>query len=659
MIERLLNFETLEKIVMKQDDGNYIIFGFNPKKINYFMIREKEINGTMYVLCPVPALFDEENSIEIGFALDVDEDHFFIYAYEHNYNTGKTLVLSKLPHCVHKAISYDINDPRLWDESGINMENIASATLFINNYLIDQIESLNNSRLKLNPSIELFDNKLYQQLIYRLAKTHNNTKVIDLRLRFLLKNFEVLEQLELDKDDPVYEVTYKRAINQLINFLFGCEDFLKNDGFLPDLTQEQLKLLELKSDLVRSICFYFIKEEKDSQISYFVEFCKKVKPKFNKEEILKIYKDLLNSLRVKMIKELYSVTKIKPDFNDCLDKLENAYRRLIINKRELSKAKWLYQLTKIPLPHDLLQQVYSNLIMQSKLENVSKIIKWSHIPISEQTIQRLYLRLFSLGRLMVARELCDTFKVEPKFDEEEMKSVYTKMLSRGYINAIKELYEWSHIEPKVDNEVLQDRYLYALEMNNITNAYNLYQFFHVRPEFDNEFIQEKYRKLINKGDIKLAQKFYELCGVPPDYTHNKINQYYKSLLLKNVRYAKKLYKWTKIMPDESAVQSVYKRLLKQKNIRRIYEIYKWTQIKVDITDSEAQNIYLSYLKERDINSFKEAYDFFKIPLSEKSAQKMYNYYWREDNYMKIIELERICKIKPNLPDQIDLSSYNF
>ncbi|MHA1896482.1 MAG: hypothetical protein ACTSU2_03720, partial [Promethearchaeota archaeon] len=793
------------------------------------------------------------NSIEVGFALDVDEDHFFIFAYEHDYNAEKTLVLNRLPHCVHKAIRYDINDPRSWDETGIYMENIASATLFINNYLIDQIESLNNSRLKLNPAIELFDNKLYQQLIYRLAKTHHNSKVIELRFKFLLKNFDVLDQL--DKDDPIYETTFKRAINQLFNFLFGCEDVIENIGFFSDLTSKQLKLLAPKSDLVKSICFYLINEKR---YSYFIEFCtrlnvkfeneedveriykmvlndpnlpmmeeelidiyiilksppskklieefysmygfemalkllkvkpdfndpdtmkpiiqlmenglihvcvrfqtitnqeldfkklpvqqtyrqllqkrsskvarelyewtsipvdidilininkrlddedryswgdfyremvyaykrrgdresvkkiysvflknkaikllyelvkkSKIKPEFNTGEVLKIYDELLNSLKIDEIKKLYSMTKIKPDFNDSLDKLETAYRKLVINRRELSKARWLYQTTKIPLSNDLLQQVYSNLIMQSKLGKISKIQKWSHIPISYQTIQKLYLKLFSLGRLKAARELYDTFKVEPKFDEEEMKSIYTKMLSRGYINAIKELYEWSQIEPKVDNEVLQDRYLYALKMNKITNAYNLYRFFHVRPEFDYKLIQNKYKELINEGKIELAQTLYKLCEVPPDYTHNKLNKYYRKLLTQNVYLAKKLYKWTNIMPSESVVQSAYKRLLKKEEFFDLKEIYKWTKVRPAISDKEAEDTYRNLLFKRDVYSFESAYNFLEVPLSEQLAQEAYKYYREHDYTYEIERLEEICKIKPDFPERTDLESYRF
>ncbi|MHA1896387.1 MAG: hypothetical protein ACTSU2_03240, partial [Promethearchaeota archaeon] len=114
------------------------------------------------------------------------------------------------PHCVHKAVTYNIEDMDLNGEQTIDMSNIESAKLFINHYVIDQLSSLPNSKMELNPMFEIFDNKLYQQLINRLANYGHNKKVVELRYRFLLDNFKYLE--EMDEGNPIYGMYLGKSI---------------------------------------------------------------------------------------------------------------------------------------------------------------------------------------------------------------------------------------------------------------------------------------------------------------------------------------------------------------------------------------------------------------------------------------------------------------
>ncbi|MHA1895868.1 MAG: hypothetical protein ACTSU2_00605, partial [Promethearchaeota archaeon] len=71
----------INDLIKEQGEGNYLIIGADEKYAKYFMIRIKEIGGIEYILCPVPLLFDEESEVEVGFALDLDEDHCDVYAY--------------------------------------------------------------------------------------------------------------------------------------------------------------------------------------------------------------------------------------------------------------------------------------------------------------------------------------------------------------------------------------------------------------------------------------------------------------------------------------------------------------------------------------------------------------------------------------------------
>ncbi|MHA1869895.1 MAG: hypothetical protein ACTSXF_03015, partial [Promethearchaeota archaeon] len=178
----------INDLIKKQGEGNYLILGATEKDAKYFMIRIKEVGGIEYILCPVPLLFDEESELEVGFALDLDEDHFDVYAYEHDYKKDKTRIMKKLPHCVHKAVTYNIEDMDMNKEQIIEIANIESAQLFINHYIIDQLSSLHNSKMELNPMFEIFDNRLYLQLINRIARHGHNKKVVELRYKFLLDN---------------------------------------------------------------------------------------------------------------------------------------------------------------------------------------------------------------------------------------------------------------------------------------------------------------------------------------------------------------------------------------------------------------------------------------------------------------------------------------
>ncbi|MHA1819754.1 MAG: hypothetical protein ACTSVC_04725 [Promethearchaeota archaeon] len=148
-----LNF--INGLIKEQGEGNYLVIGASEKDANYFMIRIREVEDIEYILCPVPTLFDEENEIEAGFAIDLDKDHFDVYAYEHNYKDDKTRVLTRLPHCVHKAVTYNIEDMNLDGEQIIDMSNIESAKLFINHYIVDQIASFQDSQMEFAPIFEI------------------------------------------------------------------------------------------------------------------------------------------------------------------------------------------------------------------------------------------------------------------------------------------------------------------------------------------------------------------------------------------------------------------------------------------------------------------------------------------------------------------------
>ncbi|MDD5499549.1 MAG: hypothetical protein PHT91_01585, partial [Candidatus Nanoarchaeia archaeon] len=232
VLKQALNPEALAEIISKYSGSDLIKTLVNKESretAQYSMVRPKSITGIEYILCPVLSLFDEENSNEVGFAINVDQDHFDVYAYEHNHNNNESKVYSTLPHCVHKAVTLDGSDYSQISEDVKMTANIDSAILFINHYLADQA-------LGFESPFEVFDNKLYQQLINRLVANGNNKKVADLRLDSLLKNYD-----SLDENDIMYENNLLRADAFLANFLVGCEDNIGSKGCRELIDLEKIK----------------------------------------------------------------------------------------------------------------------------------------------------------------------------------------------------------------------------------------------------------------------------------------------------------------------------------------------------------------------------------------------------------------------------------
>ncbi|MBD3312221.1 hypothetical protein GF352_02075 [archaeon] len=293
-LDEVLNPEVLSEIVDKYSSNSLVKTLVNnnvEEGAKYSMVRVERINSEEYILCPVLDLFDEELNNEVGFAVSVDQDYFDVYAYECNHNKGKYKVLSKLPHCVHKSVTLEGSDYSKVSESVKKTANIDSAILFINNYLTDQA-------IGLDSPIELFDNKLYQQLINRLTIHGNNKKAVSLRLDALLKNYDYL-----DENDPMYENNLNRANVHLINFLFGCEDNINNKGFIKMIKPEQIK------KHIQKIYDTLFKKGWIFEVKRLIEISG-IQPK--KETIQKYYDSFLKRGLISSAKRLRRMSGIKP-----------------------------------------------------------------------------------------------------------------------------------------------------------------------------------------------------------------------------------------------------------------------------------------------------------------------------------------------------------
>ncbi|HME53004.1 MAG TPA: hypothetical protein VKM55_12355 [Candidatus Lokiarchaeia archaeon] len=223
ILNRAIDPEALKQIMAA--------FGFEQTIFNtqaaataqFSFFRIQIINEIPYILCPVPFLFDDKRNIEAGFAIDVDQDHFFVYAYLHNYTTKESLVLSKLPHCVHRAIGLDAIDYESVRDEVKEMTNEASAMFFINSLLADlTVEG--------EMPVEVFDDKLYLQLLNRIVRITDSRWV---NHAVIGKKFDqLMHQLEnLDFDDSFFENNKLRVFTNVSQFLFGVSDIMDGNCF--------------------------------------------------------------------------------------------------------------------------------------------------------------------------------------------------------------------------------------------------------------------------------------------------------------------------------------------------------------------------------------------------------------------------------------------
>jgi len=368
VLNQALNKDVLSEIISKYSDNIWVKTLINNSAggdAKYLMVRPKMIEGIEYILCPVLGLFDEASNNEVGFAISVDQDYFDVYAYEHNHNNNESKVLNKLPHCIHKAVLLDGSDySRISDEVKMTA-NIDSAILFINNYLTDQA-------IGLDSPFELFDNKLYQQLINRLTTHGNNKKAVNLRLESLLENYDYL-----DENDPLYENNLLRANTHLTNFLFGCEDSIESKGFRHMIKPEQIKT-----------------------------------------HIQQLYNSLFQQGWIRDAKDLSNWSGIQPKE----EVVQTGYEKLF-QKGRIRDARDLSKWSGIQPKEEVVQTGYEALFQQGWIGDARYLSEWSGIqPIfKEEAVQTHYEALFQKGWISNAKDLSNWSGIQPK---EELLEKY-------------------------------------------------------------------------------------------------------------------------------------------------------------------------------------------------------------------------------------------
>jgi hypothetical protein len=329
-------------------------FGFEKSIFNteaestahYSCFRVQVIDGTPYIICPVPFLYDEMRRIEAGFAVDVDQDHFSVFAYMHDYAKKESIVLSKLPHCVHRAINLDAADYNSISDEVKEVSNEMSAMFFINSLVADlSIEG--------SAPIEFFDDKLYLQLLNRFVKVTDprwfNHAAIGKKFDQLMRQFETL-----DVDDPFFQNNKLRAQTNIAQFLFGISDLVTANCFAHFLDSSAIQqhastihaylettefleflfdfkgfshykvpaLLELftrgrlevsKEYALRLFDYVYVHTASDTRVEVAIVFMKSTGVAVSADTIQDMYKELYARSDLSTMKRLRAVSGMKPE----------------------------------------------------------------------------------------------------------------------------------------------------------------------------------------------------------------------------------------------------------------------------------------------------------------------------------------------------------
>ncbi|MDD5417362.1 MAG: hypothetical protein PHW96_00550, partial [Candidatus Nanoarchaeia archaeon] len=487
ILEQALNPEAIIEITSKYSPEHSLILENkeSTETAQFSRFRIQKINGKDYIICPIPFLFNEERKIETGFAIDVSQDYFMVYPFMQNWNDKKTLILQKLPHCVHKAIKLDTSKNEISEEI-VQTANETSAILFISNML-------NDLSVGIESPLEFFDDKLYQQLINRILTVKEpgweNKKVIDLRFKQILKQYEYTE---MDPENPMYENNMLRNNISLCNLLFGCEDNFPNQGLISFLPKEEKCIEPYVNDLYQ-LLFSGLPEHNMTKT-------------------------------IKNVEKLCEFTNILPR-NELV---QEAYRYILECIKDTKFPSYipialrLKQATNIPvgIEHkDLINIIYNDLIRNNNLHSAENLYELTNI-LPTENVDSTYILLLALGKVEDALKLKKIAKISPGVESNYLIQLsYQKCFSKGWIDSAEKLEQSTNIFPDLNTmgpdffNLIQKTYFKIFTIGRILNAEKLEQLTNIKLSY--LVAQDAYDYTLSRGWVEHAEKIYEYTKIPP------------------------------------------------------------------------------------------------------------------------------------------------
>lgn len=497
------------------------------------------VGGIEYVLCPVPQFYNEERDLETGFAIDVDQDHFDVYPFLCNTRTNECKILTRLPHCVVRAIKMDAGN---YQEIGDELKEVAnevSAILFISN-LYTELEA------GMDSPVEFFDDRLFQQLVVKVCQVKDPAW---LNMRLIRTRFDQLsKELESSSNDAPFQVErQQRVLSNIAHFLVETIRVIGIDEMLGHVDKKMLV------DMAERLMLALV-ETKDLAIAM----------------ELADYMNQISSTNV--LKPLYAHL-VAFGYYDHVMALER------VTGTSFSKDP------------DIVQQAFSVAMDKGQVGNIPEIEAFFGVAFyaDELIVCKACNDLVRKGQIASARDLEFMAGMSCHVDENIALEASRMLLSSGAVDDAMLLEAWTGIRICQDESELRSVLRDLLQAGYIPAAIKLVQWTGTNWQLEPEFVHHIIGMLVHRGNIADARALETASGIAYNLDEKEIHDVYINLfrepgdVLTKLDIAKQLSIWIGVSLPESTITEAFRTLLHaMRDDDRLFEEVKrlaaWTGV---------------------------------------------------------------------------------
>jgi hypothetical protein len=483
----------------------------------YSRVRIEEIGGIEYILCPVPQFYNDEKNLEVGFAIDVDQDHFDVYPFLCNTRTDECKILTRLPHCVVRAVKMEAASYQEISDDLKEVANEVSAMIFIAN-LYTALE------VGADSPVEFFDDRLFQQLLGKV----------------------------LSVDDPAWMNT--RLVRTRFNLL-----------------QEQLQGI----DNVAS----FQKESRQRLLVNFAHFLVETIRVIGIEEMLEhvdkqIVIDLINQVFLALVdnKEIAIAIELSGYTNHfaTIDTFKSLHARLVA-LGDYNNVMALERVTGASFHNDpdIIKKAFSFAMEEGNIDKIAEIEAFFGVPfrVDEDAVSQACNDLVRNGRIASARALEFLAGISYHVDEGIAREAFRALVSSGAVDDAMLLEAWTGMKFYQDDAELLVMAQDLLLEGHVPAAIDMMRWTGTIGQLEPEFVQHIIEMLVHRGNIVDARALETASGTTYIPDEHQLQDAYTRLfhepgdILTKLDLARQLTSWTGIPLQATTIAEAYQHLL--------------------------------------------------------------------------------------------------
>ncbi len=503
-------------------------------------VRIQSLAGTPYILCPVPPLFDETRGIETGFALDVDQDHFDVYPFMCSHESGEHIILSRLPHCVVRAIKVDAGSYQAIDDKLKEVANESSAILFISNLYTEL-------GVGLDSPVEFFDDRLFQQLIGKVLSVKEgkwvNYRIVSLRFNQLIRQLDML-----DEGSTSYAENKQRVIANLAHFVFETTRIIRIEDLLASVDPEAFY------SIIDPVIAHLLSNRDYAIVS---EMIKNACYRAPRGVLAPVFSRLVAGGHFDHALALERVT----GQSYCTDVAiaRDAYA-ITMRAGSISRIDSIASFLGIPFDADPaeIRRTVNDLVSTGRVADaieLERLAGGSYKP-DENVVREAFATLLAGGRVSEALRLDQWTGISYQATEEEVVATAVPLLAKGDIAAVELLISWTRVAWHPRKEDVQGILSELVRQGRVDSAIAV----------------ESWSKTMYESQVQDIQAGYK--ALLPDA---------KAILL-NIDIAKRLGTWIKVPPAEEFVHELYTTALhapvdEDRRLDSLSSLLDWTGVK--------------------------------------------------------------------------------